>query len=70
MSKVETPSKKVKELSPNETLLLVQIHSLQLKNISLELRLLRMEKHFDQILQHIQYPVNNLMFGPNALMSI
>ncbi len=70
MSKVETPSKKVKELSPNETLLLVQIHSLQLKNISLELRLQRMEKHFDQILQHINYPVNNLAWGQQPLISI
>jgi hypothetical protein len=61
---------KAKKLSINETLLLAQIHSLQIKNINLELRLLRMEKHLEQIMHHTNFPASNLAWGPQALISI
>ncbi len=71
MNKIDNPSKeKVKELTVNETLLLTQIHSLQIKNITLELRLIRMEKHFDQLIKHTKFPADTLAWGPKALMNI
>lgn len=62
--------KKVKELSKTETLLLTQVQSLQIKNIMLELRLLRMEQHFDQLIKHTNFPADTLCWGQKPLMSI
>lgn len=70
MNKIDNPSKeKVKELTVNETLLLTQIHSLQIKNITLELRLIRMEQHFDQLIKYTKFPASDLAWGPKALIS-
>jgi hypothetical protein len=69
MSIVLKDKKEVK-LTTNETLLLAQIHSLQIKNITLELRLIRMEKHLEQIMHHTKFPASNLAWGPHALISI
>lgn len=63
-------NEKVKELTKSETLLLAQIHSLQIKNINLELRLIRMEKHLEQIIHHTKFPANNLAWGQHALIGI
>jgi hypothetical protein len=57
------------QITFNETLLLVQIQSLQLKNINLELRLQRMEKHLEQIIHHTKFPVSNLAWGQQPLIS-
>jgi len=68
MSSLQVESvKKVKELSQSDTLLLTQIHSLQLKNITLELRLIRMEQHLNQLIKHTNFPVSNLTWGPQPL---
>lgn len=64
MSSLQVESvKKVKELSEKESLLLAEVHSLQLKNIMLELRLLRMEQHLNQLIKHTNFPVSNLTWG-------
>ena len=61
------PVKKVKEMSESESLLLTQIHSLQIKNITLELRLLRMEQHFDQLIKYTKFPADTLAWGKKPL---
>ena len=61
---------KKEEMKPAEAKLLAEIHSLKLKNILLELRMKRMEAHFEQVLHHVKFPVDMLQWGLQPFVRI